>query len=64
MEKTLIVYVKDSYYKYHRLFVDYLYEIDENNILTIYSRNSLTGEEIENARFRNWDYLIIDNGEN
>lgn len=62
-EKTLVIYVRESYYKYYRLFVEHLYEIDENNILTVYTRNTRTGHEAERAKFRNWDYLIIDSDE-
>ncbi len=57
--KTLIVYIKDSHYKYYDLFISHLYEVKENHVI-VYSRDPETGEERVKARFAIWDYFIIE----
>lgn len=57
--KTLIVYVKDSYYKFEDLYHKHLYVID-NGILYLYVRNEIDGSETVIASFRTWDYFLID----
>ena len=57
--KELIVYVKDSYYKYQQLFVDFLYEINVEGHFCVYERLKTSGEEKLVACFRNWDYFLI-----
>lgn len=58
--KTVIVYVKDSVYKYPGLHEYYTYFIDGDQSLTVYERNIVSGEETECAIFRNWDYFLIE----
>ena len=58
--KTLVVYVKDSYYRYPELYVDFLFYADKGGDLIIYSRDTSSGEEKVCARFKTWDYFIID----
>jgi hypothetical protein len=58
--KTLVVYLKGSYFKYYDIFVDNLYEIDSKNNLNIYERCHQTGKETLKAAFKSWDYFIIE----
>jgi hypothetical protein len=62
--KTLIVYTKDSFYKYPDLFTLHCYEITEDKILKVSRRDLTTGEERENAVFKEWDYFVIEEGNN
>lgn len=57
--KRLIVYVANSYYRYPRLYEEHLYEINEQNVLTVYERNVHSGEETVCSVFRTWDYFVI-----
>ena len=63
MDTVLIVYVKDSFYKFHRLWNEHTYELAANQQLTIYSISRISGEAKEKAIFRTWDYIIIDREE-
>ena len=58
--KTLIVYMGDSYYKYHRLYSEHIFSVNESSHLCIYKRNPHTGKEREVARFRTWDYFLVE----
>lgn len=58
--KTLIIYVNDSYYKYYELFQQHLYEINDKNVLTVYTRDHRTGDESVKAMFRTWEYFVIE----
>lgn len=60
MEKTLVIYVTGSYYKYHKLYVEHLFGIDEHQVLHVYRRDHATGEEFTIASFRTWDYFVIE----
>ena len=60
--KTLVVYIKDSVFKYPNLFQDFSCELhDQTGILRVIK---LTREEqyveSEHAVFRNWDYYLIE----
>jgi hypothetical protein len=59
MSKTLIVYTKDSHYKYFDLFHEHIHEVCDSDLL-IYKRNTTTGEESLIAYFKTWDYFIIE----
>ncbi len=63
MDTVLIVYIKDSFYKFHRLWSEHTYELADNQQLTIYSISRISGEAKEKAIFRNWDYFIIEREE-
>ncbi len=58
--KTLIVYIGDTYYKYHRLYSECLFSVNDSSHLCVYERNIHTGEEKDVARFRTWDYFVIE----
>jgi len=58
--RTLIIYQKDSYYRYYDLYLDNLYEIDSNNNLKIYNRCRTSGKETLRACFKTWDYFVIE----
>ncbi len=60
--KTLIVYVKDSVFKYPNLFQDFTYEINPNNGVLLINKQTRESqyEEMEHAAFRNWDYYQIE----
>lgn len=60
ISKTLTVYHKDSYYRYHKLFDEKLYNVLEDGDLVIYERDPFTGNETLIARFRIWDYFLIE----
>lgn len=58
--KTLIVYMGESYYKYHGLYSEYLFNVNNDSHLCVYERDAHTGEEKDVARFRSWDYFIVE----
>jgi hypothetical protein len=58
--KTLIIYIKDSHYKYYDLYSLHLFNVDGDGFLSVLARDPSTGEESSVACFRNWDYFIID----
>lgn len=58
-EQTIIVYAKDSVFKFKGLFVKYLWEIDERGCLMIMERGDQGVESIV-SYFRNWDYFTIE----
>lgn len=58
--KTLIVYTKDSYYKYNDIYLLHCFHVNENNILTVTRRNLETGEEKDFACFKEWEYFRIE----
>lgn len=58
--KTLVVYLGDSYYKYHGIYAQHLFTINDASHLCVYERNAHTGEERDVARFRNWDYFLVE----
>ena len=61
--KTLIVYTKDSIFKYPNLFQDFSYEIDQYGLLRIIKQiRESQYEESEHAVFKNWDYCLIEEG--
>ena len=57
--KTLIVYIKDSHYKFYDLFNERVYTVEDGDII-VYRINEITGEESIVARFKTWDYFIIE----
>lgn len=60
ISRTLLIYTKDSCYKYFDLFADHLYVVDEDGDIIVYSRDVCTGDESLIARFRNWDYFLVE----
>lgn len=58
--KTLIVYIKDSYYKFHELYKKHVYEITDVGLLKVYTLDPHTGEEVLEACFNQWTYFLID----
>ncbi len=66
--KNLVIYLNDSrnikspmdLFRYLNLYEEHSYEINENNILTIYKRNPATGEETAITKFKEWQYLQIE----
>lgn len=58
--KTIIIYIKDSFYKYAGIYEDFQFNIDDLYHLEIFKRNKFTGEEFLVATFRNWDYFKIE----
>lgn len=57
--KTLIVYVKDSYFKFQDVRKDYEYFID-GGILNVMKRNPITGGSTEHMIFNSWDYYLVE----
>lgn len=47
-------------FRYLNLFEEHSYEINENNILIVYKRNPATGEETAITKFKEWEYLQIE----
>ena len=58
--KTLTIYSKDSFYKYPGIFEDYTYLCNEKNMLMVYERDRITGDETTHAVFKEWDYYLIE----
>jgi len=58
--KTLIVYTRDSYYKYEELYSKHIFEVKELRVLYVYTLSKITGEEVLVACFNTWDYFIIE----
>lgn len=58
--KTLTIYIKDSIFKYHNIYRDYTHICGEDNILRVFKRNTINGEEDEHAIFREWDYYLLE----
>lgn len=58
--KTIIVYIKDSCYKYPNIYEEYFFSVTDFYHLEIYKRNKFTGDESLVATFRNWDYFVIE----
>ena len=58
--KTLIIYTKDSHYKFHNLYEKYFYEFSPESMLCIYEKEICTGQENLVATFNNWDYFLIE----
>jgi len=61
-DKKLIVYLKDSCYKYSPLFSRFLYQVDEKGYLFVWYRDSLSGKETDAACFKEWDYYFVEEG--
>ena len=61
--KTLVVYSKESFFRFPDLYklYNYIYELD--GALIVYTRCPSNGEEDEHAVFRNWDYYMIERDE-
>jgi hypothetical protein len=57
--KTLIVYIKDSYYKFPGIFEKHIYTVDDL-LLDVYEISKVDGHESLVASFRNWDYFVIE----
>lgn len=60
ISRTLLIYTGDSCYKYFDIFSEHLYIVDEGGDIIVYSRNLSTGDEVLIARFKTWDYFIIE----
>ena len=58
--KTIVVYAQGSVFKYQGLHEYFSYFIEGDQMLTVYDRNIVTGDESECAIFHNWDYLLIE----
>jgi len=58
--KTLKVYVGPSFFTYEKLYEVYFYEVDSSNCIRVLKKDFITGLEIEEAVFRNWDYYMIE----
>lgn len=57
--KTLIVYIKESYYKFPELYAKHVYSLGDH-MLHVFEVSKIDGEETLVASFRNWDYFIIE----
>ena len=57
--KTLVVYIKDSYYKFEAIFDTHLYTL-EGSYLNVFQVSKIDGTETLVAVFRSWDYFIIE----
>jgi len=60
ISRTLLIYTGDSCYKYFDIFSEHLYIVDECGDIIVYSRDMASGEESLIARFKKWDYFIIE----
>ena len=58
--KTLIVYAKESVFKYPYLFEDFTYICDDDKLLRVFFRDRDNGHEMEHAVFNDWDYYVIE----
>jgi|TARA_R100000501_G_C2611056_1_gene105657 hypothetical protein len=58
--KSIVVYYKDSYYRYDGIFIDCMYQVQESGDLVVYHRDRVTGDETVAAWFRKWDYFLIE----
>lgn len=60
VSQTLLVYTRESCYKYFDLFSEHFYEVAECGDIIVYVRDKCTGDERVMARFKVWDYFIIE----
>jgi len=59
-DKAIVIYYQDSYYRYEELYRLCVYEVTENGDLVVYERDRVSGHESAVARFRKWDYFLIE----
>lgn len=60
--KTLIVYIKDSVFKYPNLFEAFSYELNETSGILTIIKQTREGQYVESdhAVFKSWDYYLIE----
>lgn len=58
--KTLVVYHKDSYYKFDDLYKRHVFELGACSILKVFEVDKITGEDRMVACFKEWCYFLID----
>jgi len=61
--KTLVIFYKDSFWKFEEVPIKFLFTINDRGYLEIFKRNPNTGEESIHAAFQKWDYFLIENDE-
>ena len=58
--KNLTVYYERGYQRFPNVYIDFMFEKQDDGALIITEKDSITGEERIVAAFNKWDYLLIE----